>query len=101
MRPSATTTTHALDIPTLAINHSTRTLNFPTLALDHDTHALDIPTLAINHSTRTLNFPTLTHDLGAPTPNHARTTTTRSRYSCDSVTRAAQCQRRGVRRPRS
>src|SRR5258707_13828438 len=94
---------------------STLVLNFPMLALDHDANALHFPTLertilthlhssltlALDHDAHTLDYPTLAYDLGAHAPNHARTTTTRSRCARDSVTRAAQCQDRGAHIPRS
>src|SRR5258705_3123488 len=88
---------------------------FPTLALDHDANALHFPTLERtipmqSHSSlmlecsicaHTLDYPMLAYDLSAHAPNHAHTTTTRSRCARDSVTRTVQCQDRGAHKPRS
>src|SRR5258707_1305462 len=94
-------TTLATYFPTLALDHDANALYFPTLERTIPTHLHSSLTLALDHDTHTLDYPMLAYDLGAPAPNHAHTTTTRSRCARDSVTRAAQCQDRGAHRPRS
>src|SRR5258705_10478477 len=71
-----------------------------TLECTIPTHLHSSLTLALNHDAHTLDYPTLAYDLGAPAPNHAHTTTTRSRCAHDSVMCTAQGQDRGTHRPR-
>ena len=108
-------TTLATYFPTLALDHDTNALDFPTLertipTLERTipTHSHTIPTqshsslmLECSICAHTLDYPTLAYDLSAHAPNHAHTTTTRSRCARDSVTRTVQCQDRGAHKPRS
>src|SRR5258705_5877580 len=72
-----------------------------TLECTIPTHLHSSLTLALDHDGHTLDYPTLAYDLGAPAPNHAHTTTTRSRCARDSVMCTPPCQDTGAHRPRS